>query len=142
MNNQWESLLDILELPEEIRSAAELTVLRKFPSGDLEKNQLLELAQEIKNHLNIETNLTIIACHYDGSFQSTFINLNEIEILWQLWMEWAGNYIIILPNVVNMDIFYGLETDTELIKFALIYKKNLLLKSCDGYELFHVYISN
>lgn len=138
MNNNW--ILDILELPEEIRNTTELTILRESPTGELEESQLNELAQDVKRLLNIEDKLTIIVCHYDGSFKSVFISLNEIEILLKLWIEWAGNYIIILPNLVNVELFSGFEIDDELIKFILINEKNLILKSCDGYQLFHICI--
>lgn len=138
MNDNW--ILDILELPEEIRNTTELTILRESPTGDLEKDELIELVQDIKSLHDFEDKLTIIVCHYDGSFESVFINLNEIEILWQLWMEWAGNYIIILPNVVNTELLHGFEIDDDLIKFVLINHKNFLLKPCDGYQLFHIYI--
>jgi hypothetical protein len=142
MDSSYLSLLDILQLPEEIRSNSKSTTLKKFPLGHPNRNQRIGLAQVIKNLFSDKICITIIICEYDGSFESTLIDLDEIEILWRLWNIWGGNYIIILPGEVETEIFNGIKSDEELIKFALIHEKNLLVKSCDGFEFLHLFISN
>ena len=142
MDSSYLSILDILQLPEEIRSTSKLTILKKLPLGYPNRNQRIELERVIKNLYSEKICITILMCKYDGSFESTLIDLDEIELLWKLWDVWGGNYIIILPGEVKTAIFNGINSDEELIKFALIHEKNLLLKSCDGFEFLHLFISN
>lgn len=142
MDSSYLSLLDILQLPEEIRNNSRSTILKKLPLGHPNKNQRIGLAQVIKNLFSDKICITIIICKYDGSFESILIDIDEIKILWRLWDVWEGNYIIMLPGEVETEIYNGVKSDEELIKFALLHEKNLLLKSCDGFEFLHLYISN
>ncbi|MBU8880899.1 hypothetical protein BGM26_18270 [Bacillus sp. FJAT-29790] len=138
MTNSSDDFLNIIGLEENTRELAKLKVLIENPSGEPNKEILLNIFEFIKKIYGTEK-CTIL--WWDRDIQSNpstkIISVEDIKFLHNLWERIAGNYLLFLPVQFDANKF-NQKDEEEYIGLSLITYSHLILKSPDGYEVMYL----
>ena len=144
--------LDIMMLPENIKSKVTIKVLEEYSTSRLTEEKLNRIKHHIISLLNTENNFTviipnknIISCekHEENDhIFSTLLSLKQINELKTLWNTEAGSYLVILNQVISIEQNIQIENDEEFIGHLLTKYEKILLKTPDGYEFLYLSYDN
>jgi hypothetical protein len=88
--------LDIISLEKSTRKKAKLKVLIENPSGEPKKEILSNIFDFIKNVYGTER-CTILRWDDQTNPSTKIIGAENMEFLQNLWLRFAGNYLLFLP---------------------------------------------
>lgn len=147
MKNSWEGLLDLFEIPSNLRKRTVLEVWQRFPTGHPKYRDLYYLYNSIKE-LFYSKDKFILAWFEEVnnspgfSYLKTKIICREnISFIRNMWDELAGLYILFLPGNFKGDTL-GIGDEDTIIGEVLCKNRKLLLKTPDGQELLLIYIDD
>ncbi|WP_409292905.1 hypothetical protein [Peribacillus sp. SCS-37] len=136
MENSWEGFLDILELDQSVRLKANFQILMDFPNGNPTKSMLLILFDQIEKIYG-KKRYTILWFNNGRTLYSKIISKDSLDFLLNLWCEIAGNYLLFLPDEVDIKST-KIEDEEIFIGKCLEKYSHLILKTEDAYVVLYL----
>lgn len=143
MKGSWEGILDILQLSQEVRARAELSVLLEFHLGYPKKPLLLKLYESIKKLYGSDDYFSIVwfkqSAHNPSIYylNKKIVSKDETRFIQNAWLTLAGNYILFLPKSFDINKI-GSGDEEKLIGKILSTYGQLFLKTPDGNEILYI----
>lgn len=139
MTSSWEGFLDIIGLDQSVRLKVNLQILMDFPNGSPNQSLLLSLFDQIEQIYG-NKRCTILWWNNDRSLYSKIISKNDLDFLQYLWDKIAGNYLLFLPEEVDIK---RTEVEDEEIFIGKCLEKysHLILKTEDAYVALYLFLN-
>jgi hypothetical protein len=113
--NSGEGFLDIIALEINTREKAKLKVLIDNPSGEPKKEILFNIFDCIKKVYGTDR-CTILWWDDQTNPSTKIISVEDMELLQNLWLRIAGNYLLFLPVQFDVkQISYWIEFDLPIL---------------------------
>ncbi|SFJ69917.1 hypothetical protein SAMN04487936_103372 [Halobacillus dabanensis] len=148
MNNDWDRLLNILNLTKESRQKARLELIISNPNCEPTIEVLEELRSFIEKEFSTSPNSCYVAwfkrseTNPDESYlMKKNITFSKIPKLQSLWNKLMGEYMIFFPDR-NKRLDSSLGDEEEIIGEILTTYDKCFIKAPDGNVILHLYMQH
>ncbi|MDN3451817.1 hypothetical protein QMA09_16630 [Planococcus sp. APC 3906] len=147
MENEWVQFLDIINLSPEMKRKAKLEVLLETDQEIPDESFINQLGINLRKVYLIEESFQIVWIkrtkeNVDLTYlKGKKVMFTDINIIKNLWGRFAGEYLLFLPNHIDIKSVPMGDAE-ETIGLILSQFKNLLMKTPDGHEVLYLYIGD